>query len=374
MHAYPAEGSTGDDDAAFAAICEQHRARLVAYCRRRLGTPHDAEDAAHEALVRAYRAMEGFDHSTDAWPWLRTIAGRVCTDMQRRAARAPAPGFVDGYAADDVHDEVVSRLRADIVDDAIDRLSPRYRSVLLLREYGGWSYDDIARAHGKSLSSVRSILTRGRRRLGAHVESIAKARGQWPLPGVVPSLRRVRDQLRTWRHALDRSGSLSMAAYELSSTAGRILLSTPAVATVLTLSSLTAVGQRHAPGVTVAHAATTSAAAPVAAVVADVEKPAVIAAAHVRASKATATASARAETFTRLDADAVVGPAPPSGMPPAGGTASVTRDDDHLWLHSDTRVGDTTPTTSTNIPCAHRQAITVACSVVGLALRTLPKP
>lgn len=357
MYAYPAEGSTGDDDA-FTAMCERYRSRLVAFCGRRLRTSHDAEDVAHEALLRAYRALPAFDDSSDAWPWLRTIAARVCTDLQRRAARAPTPASVEMHTADDVHEQVVGRLRAEILDDALGQLPTRYRTPLLLKEYGGWSYDDIARTQGKSLSSVRSLLTRSRRRLGTHVESVARERGQWPLPGVVPPMQRLRTHLRSWRDALDRSSQAVVAAFELSSVTTRWLVGANA-----TLASMLGVS-------TAATAAVLPSAAP--AVASNVGRPAV-AVGFERSTRLTP------DTQSTLSADVAVNVAPPppetfaridptTMQPDFGpglsghGHAELTGNDQHLWV-TYTSEGDERPTASVNVPCQFHETFTVGCSI-----------
>lgn len=376
MQAYPARGGTGDDDA-FATMCAQHRARLVAYCKRRLGTPEDAEDAAHEALVRAYRAMPAFDHSTDAWPWLRTIAARICTDMQRRAARAAAPGLVEVQGPEDVHEQVAGRLRADILEDALGRLSPRYRSALLLREYAGWSYEEIAKAQGRSLPSVRSILTRGRRRLGAHVESVARSRGQWPLPGAMPPLRRLREHVRSWRDAVERSTHVVGAAFELTSVASRMMVAAPAVAGMLSVSPV-GTAPTHLPAA-VAHERPATATPPSSMLPhapfshetrASVDVPS----GNVSVTTKTNTGFGEEETYARLDASTVVqGDAPPSARPPSGGP-SISGNDQHLWVRYETTVLGDGFTAGTNIPCAYRPETTLMCSVVRPVLRAIPEP
>ena len=377
MYAYPAGGSTGDDDV-FTAMCERHRARLVAFCGRRLRTSHDAEDAAHEVLLRAYRALPAFDNSSDAWPWLRTIAARVCTDLQRRAARTPTPAVLDRHVDDDVHEQVVGRLRADILDNALGQLPPRYRMPLLLKEYGGWTYDDIARTQGKSLSSVRSLLTRSRRRLGTHVESVARERGQWPLPGVVPPIRRLRTQLRSWRSGLDRSGHAMLSAFDLSSVVSRWLIGANAtLASMLTFTAAAAAG--------VLPAAETSSllvgASPAAVTVGLREsEPASVElqTASVSASATMPMTPPEPETFTRFDATA---PMPQDYNPGIdwAGDVGVTGNDDHLWIrfdHTVTLPGENQElngTVETNFPCSNVE-YTVFCSLARTVLPQLPEP
>lgn len=199
-HNHGTPGAAGE----FGDLYERYHPRLVRYCGQRLRGLDDAEDAAHEALLRALQAWARLDRTLDAWPWLATIAARVCADMRRRSARTTAdPG--DEPTAD-VHDLAVARVRASIIDDALDRLPARYRNPLVLKEFAGWTYRDIARLEGTSVASVRSSIMRGRRYLGARVEEVARTQGQWPLPVVVPRLTaRLRHRARTWRQVLVRA-------------------------------------------------------------------------------------------------------------------------------------------------------------------------
>ena len=364
MYAYPGGEPAGNEDA-FAIMCERYRSRLVAFCHRRLRTSHDAEDIAHETLLRAYHAMPGFDPSNDAWPWLRTIAARVCTDIERRTARAPGPPSVDEHT-DDVHDQVVARLRADILDDAIGQLPPRYRMPLLLREYGGWSYDDIARTQGKSLASVRSILTRSRRRLGSNVESVARARGQWPLPGVVPPMQRLRAQVRAWRETLDRSSYAIGGVFDLSSMATRWAIGANAtMASVLGLSTtmLPVVPPSPAPTSTKATSA----------FVLDVKESRVVhASSSLAVVNATATASPGRETLGRFETTASTPAHEAMDMEPTRGVVEIDSTEDSVWVRDHNNlnapvIGPVADSGETRVPCAWTIPHTLTCT----ALRTL---
>jgi len=79
---------TGDEDA-FADLYQRYFGRLRRYCLRRLGDPDDAEEAAQEALVRAYRALPTFGGDRRFYPWLRVIAANVCTDRAKRKPVTP---------------------------------------------------------------------------------------------------------------------------------------------------------------------------------------------------------------------------------------------------------------------------------------------
>jgi hypothetical protein len=84
---------------------------------------------------------------------------------------------------------------------------------LFLREFMGWSYEDIAVFSNKSIGSVRTTLMRARRAFQARVEDVARRRGQWPLPVAIGGgWRRVRATMRSWRDSVSRSGSDAMNA------------------------------------------------------------------------------------------------------------------------------------------------------------------
>ena len=200
----------GENDG-FDQLYRRYAPALVAFCERRLGTVGDAEDAAHEAILKAHRALPRFREGARLWPWLATIAANVCTDIQRSRERLESGDAAEeglaGMFAPEVDEDVSRRLRASIVDAALDELPERFRTPLFLREFMGWSYEEIAAFSNKSIGSVRTTLMRSRRAFQSRVEDVARRRGQWPLPAVVVGgWRRLRQTLRSWRDAAARVG------------------------------------------------------------------------------------------------------------------------------------------------------------------------
>lgn len=368
------EHAASDDTARYEALYDRYRARLVRYCRRRLWNKVDAEDAAHETLLRAFRALPDLDLTGDPWPWLTTIAGRICTDVRRRDARAPLPPTVE-HDEDVVHEEVVERLRADILDDALRRLPDHYRTSLLLREYGGWAYDDIARLQGRSVGSVRSLLTRSRRRLEAQVETVARTRNQWPLPATVPPVRGLREQFRAWRASVERSPHTVFGAFELSSVATRWIIGAQAtLATMMTFATAAVAGIHTYIPATEAPVPSTSPAVSWQVRGPEIHQLATPAAVPVPSE--TETAPQASETLTRIDATTRMPEQYAPGIA-AGGGAGIDDRRNELWVRQYQTVevpgvGTYTLTGTTNIPCDWRE-YTLLCAVARTGLDHAPE-
>jgi RNA polymerase sigma-70 factor (ECF subfamily) len=148
---------TGDEDA-FADLYQRYFGRLRRYCLRRLGDPHDAEEAAQEALVRAYRALPTFGGDRRFYPWLRVIAGNVCTD---RCKRKPVVPLAEPEGGDVVVDSVFDALDRAFVRAALEDLNPRHQAALSLWAEGHPSRE-IAEELGCSPGAVDVTLHRAR--------------------------------------------------------------------------------------------------------------------------------------------------------------------------------------------------------------------
>src|SRR5229473_1041504 len=79
------------DEGAFRALVEAHRAGLHAHCYRMLASWHDAEDALQEALLRAWRALPGFEGRSTLRAWLYKIATNAALDVAKRRSRRELP-------------------------------------------------------------------------------------------------------------------------------------------------------------------------------------------------------------------------------------------------------------------------------------------
>lgn len=165
---------------------------LTNFCRGRLGDyESEAEDACHDALLKAYDALSRFRQGP-LWPWLATIAANVCIDIQRKRSRMVGlNGNLGARAVPEPDIEAARRIREQIVRRAIGTLPERYRTLIHQRDFEGWSYRELALLHCVKVPAVATSLSRARRALKKAIEKLARAEGQWPLPVLIMFPRRV---------------------------------------------------------------------------------------------------------------------------------------------------------------------------------------
>ena len=84
-------GTEADPGRDLEAALEVHRTELTGFCYRMLGSGSEAEDAVQETMIRAWRAIDGFEGRSSLRSWLYRIANNVCIDMVRSPSAGPAP-------------------------------------------------------------------------------------------------------------------------------------------------------------------------------------------------------------------------------------------------------------------------------------------
>jgi RNA polymerase sigma-70 factor (ECF subfamily) len=166
------------DREAFREIVDREGPALVRACHRVLGDLHEAEDAAQEAFVMAYRSLAQWRQEGALGAWLARIAVRIAL---RRAQRRPVvtwldpanPGSADVAGALDPASVAVRMERAAEVREALADLDEPYREVVALRFFGDLSLSEIAEQTGRPLGTVKTHLHRGLSRLKLALDGVA---------------------------------------------------------------------------------------------------------------------------------------------------------------------------------------------------------
>jgi RNA polymerase sigma-70 factor (ECF subfamily) len=151
----------GGDEHAFAALVRPHMRTLHTVSYRITGSDTAAEDAVQAALLAAWRHLDRFEGRSRFSTWLYQITHNAALAEARKRVPEPigAGQELPGGARPGFQDDVVMRLS---LQDALARIPPDFRAALVLREYGGLSYAEIAAATGIRVETVKTRIARGR--------------------------------------------------------------------------------------------------------------------------------------------------------------------------------------------------------------------
>ncbi|HET9443396.1 MAG TPA: RNA polymerase sigma factor [Acidimicrobiales bacterium] len=157
-----------DLDRAFPDVVRAHQDAVYSIALRLTGRPADAEDAAQDAFVRAYRALQGWDARRRAdvalRPWLARITLNVCRNRARAAGRRPVTAPLDGRADPPAPgDGSTGALRAELAAElagALRRLPEPQRRAVVLHHAGGLTYAEVAGALDRPEGTVKADVHR----------------------------------------------------------------------------------------------------------------------------------------------------------------------------------------------------------------------
>lgn len=144
---------------------------IYALAYRTIGREDDARDVCQETFLRAFRALPGFRGQAKFSSWLYRITLNLCRDWLRRQRRAPfvsVPEDVDpvelaaaNEPSEGIDDLVARRDLVRIVERVMTRLPEEQRTAIILKEYHGLTFQEIAELLGCPLSTVKTRLYQG---------------------------------------------------------------------------------------------------------------------------------------------------------------------------------------------------------------------
>jgi RNA polymerase sigma-70 factor (ECF subfamily) len=154
------ERCRGGEIDAFRHLVYRHQRRALAHARALTGVDADAADMVQAAFLDAFRSLERFDANREFYPWFYVLLRNRCFKHRARAADRrsdPVPEIAArvGTSAEERYD----------LRQALGRLEPADREILVLKHLDGWTYDELAERLDIPRGTVMSRLFHARRRL-----------------------------------------------------------------------------------------------------------------------------------------------------------------------------------------------------------------
>jgi RNA polymerase sigma-70 factor (ECF subfamily) len=189
---------TGDKDS-FNQLVRRWERPIFALAYRTLGREEDARDVTQETFLRAFRALPGFKGDAKFSSWLYRIALNLCRDLIRKERRTPVVPVPEGLDVDQLAErqghETASvedlAARAELsrgVARAMEHLPTQQRTAILLKEYHGLTFQEIAETMNCPLSTAKTRVYQGLTLLRKHLAE----QGQFEPPVVEAAAKRSR--------------------------------------------------------------------------------------------------------------------------------------------------------------------------------------
>ena len=169
------------DFSSFPALIRKYERQVYNHCLRMVHDPEESYDLTQEIFLRVYRNIGSYQHRYSFYTWLYRITVNCCIDYIRKRRRQPrlvslslppVAGKPNDAGQREIPDgsrgperNAMGRELGDILNAAIDQLSDKLRSIFILKEIEGFSYDEIAEILRCSRGTVKSRLFRARVRL-----------------------------------------------------------------------------------------------------------------------------------------------------------------------------------------------------------------
>jgi RNA polymerase sigma-70 factor, ECF subfamily len=176
------------DSAAFGQLVDRHRTAVYRAALAVLRSHAEAEDAAQDAFVSAFRRLDSFRGDSSFKTWLLTIAWRQAIN-RRRSLKSRWRHFVERSDQEDDRDRVADAASGDrdpeqqMSDDqlrrhirtAIDALAPKLRDVLLLAQSGDYTYEEIGAIVNAPVGTIKWRVSEARRAVKQHLRNCGYA-------------------------------------------------------------------------------------------------------------------------------------------------------------------------------------------------------
>lgn len=166
-----------------------HLDAMYNFALRLTADPNDAEDLVQDTIVKAYRFFDSYEKGTNAKAWLFRILKNSYINTYRKKSKKPNQVDYDEVATfyetirdertdtSDLEDRMFRELIDDHISKALDQLPEDFRTVVLLCDVEGFTYEEIANMLDVPIGTIRSRLHRGRNLLRSELIDYAERKG-----------------------------------------------------------------------------------------------------------------------------------------------------------------------------------------------------
>ncbi|MFC2102389.1 RNA polymerase sigma factor [Bacteroidota bacterium] len=162
------------DRRSFTALIEKYQHDVYNFCYRFTGDSDDAADCSQEIFIRVYKYLPNFAFRSKFSTWLYRIMVNVCNDMVKKQAYRTKQVSLDNEILNvDSSGPEQAAIRKEIQEvfqAALLKIRENYRTVIILRDLEGRSYEEIATLTGMKFGTVKSTLARARMEMSGYLK------------------------------------------------------------------------------------------------------------------------------------------------------------------------------------------------------------
>lgn len=168
------------DMASFEVLVTTYEKTVFNIAYRMVQNEEDALDLSQEVFIKVYKAIHKFDEKSKFSTWIYRVTTNACLDFLRKNKKQQNVVSFDAKVSSDdsddmfmqiedkdadTHEIVEKKLKNKLLMEALSKLSPEHRVVIVLKDIQGYSHDEIARALRLNIGTVKSRISRAREQL-----------------------------------------------------------------------------------------------------------------------------------------------------------------------------------------------------------------
>lgn len=177
----------GGEESAWAALLQAHMRKVYNLCYRFTGRPAVSEDLTQEVFVKVFQTLKTFDAAQGSFPtWLNRVARNHLVDHYRRTKKDRMTSSIEDEVGgfenkpgpgDGPVEHVEDRERKELLQQALEKLSPDLREAVVLRDLQDLDYAEVAQVLGVPVGTVKSRINRGRLELARVLKRMEQVKG-----------------------------------------------------------------------------------------------------------------------------------------------------------------------------------------------------